>query len=216
MKCEYCNQEHDGSFGSGRFCSNKCARGYSTSKKRAEINRKISETIVNNSITNYYKNPKICCICNNTIPYKHKKRSTCSDECKEIRKKQQFVERSILGGLASAKAQQKRSKNEVDFCTKCEEYFGKENVLHNEPLFNGWDADIILLQYKLAILWNGPWHYRKVTKSHNLAQVQNRDKLKINEIKNCGYTEYIIKDTGKYNYNKVEKEFKILLQYLNA
>lgn len=209
------NKEHDGSYGSGRFCSAKCARGFSTFNKRQDINNKVSKTIVNNSIANYYKNPKYCRICNSIIPYEYRKRSTCSDNCKIISKQQQFINRSILGGLASAKMQQKRSKNEIDFCNKCEEYFGIENVLHNEPIFNGWDADIILHKYKLAILWNGPWHYRKVTKQHKLAQVQNRDRLKINEIRKCGYTEYVIKDTGRYNYNKVVKEFNALLQYLD-
>lgn len=31
MICEYCGQEHDGSYGSGRFCSSKCARFFSNS-----------------------------------------------------------------------------------------------------------------------------------------------------------------------------------------
>lgn len=30
MKCENCNKEHDGSYGSGRFCCKECARSYST------------------------------------------------------------------------------------------------------------------------------------------------------------------------------------------
>ena len=214
MKCEYCNKEHDGSYGSGRFCSVRCARVFSTSRKRQEINSKVSKTIANNSIANYYKNPKYCKICNNVIPYEYRRRLTCSDDCKALLKQQQLVNISVSGGLASAKAQQKRSKNEIAFCNKCEEYFGIENVLHNEPMFNGWDADIILPKYKLAILWNGRWHYQKITKQHSLAQVQNRDRLKINEIRKCGYTEYIIEDLGKYSYSKVEKEFNTLLQYL--
>ncbi len=215
MICETCGKEHDGSYGSGRFCCQACARSFSTSKNRKEINKKISNTIVDNSKLNYYNNPKYCKICNNIIPYEHKKRNTCSDTCKLQLKKQQYSHYSTLGGLASAKSQQKRSKNEILFCEKCEEFFGLTNVLHNEPIFNGWDADIILPQYKLAILWNGPWHYRKITKHHNLNQVKNRDNIKINEIKKCVYTEYIIKDTDKYNINKVEKEFNLLLQYLN-
>jgi len=40
--CEYCNKEHLGNFGSGRFCSNYCAKGFSTKKDRLEINKKIS------------------------------------------------------------------------------------------------------------------------------------------------------------------------------
>ena len=32
MKCEKCNKEHDGSYGSGRFCSSECSHSYSTFK----------------------------------------------------------------------------------------------------------------------------------------------------------------------------------------
>ena len=28
--CENCQKEHDGSFGSGRFCSSKCSHSFST------------------------------------------------------------------------------------------------------------------------------------------------------------------------------------------
>lgn len=107
-----------------------------------------------------------------------------------------------------------RSKNEIAFCEKCEEYFCKENVLHNEPIFNGWDADVILPQYKLAILWNGPWHYRKITLKHSVKQYQTRDRIKIHEIQNCGYIPYVIKDSGGYNMKKVNEEFTNLLKYL--
>lgn len=40
--CGTCEKEHDGSYGSGRFCSNKCARAFSTLKNRAEINKRVS------------------------------------------------------------------------------------------------------------------------------------------------------------------------------
>ena len=45
MKCENCNNDHDGSYGSGRFCCAKCARGFSTKLKRKEINVKVSEKL---------------------------------------------------------------------------------------------------------------------------------------------------------------------------
>lgn len=41
LNCEKCNKEHDGSFGSGRFCSKYCSRSFSTSLKRKEINEKV-------------------------------------------------------------------------------------------------------------------------------------------------------------------------------
>lgn len=43
--CENCNTEHIGSYGSGRFCSSKCSRSFSTKAKRTEINEKVSKTL---------------------------------------------------------------------------------------------------------------------------------------------------------------------------
>lgn len=40
--CENCDNTHDGTFASGRFCSSKCSRSFSTKHKRSEINEKIS------------------------------------------------------------------------------------------------------------------------------------------------------------------------------
>lgn len=40
--CENCGKEHDGTFTTGRFCSMKCARGFSTKIKRKDINLKVS------------------------------------------------------------------------------------------------------------------------------------------------------------------------------
>jgi hypothetical protein len=44
-KCEYCEKEHNGEYGSGRFCDYVCARGFSTKDKRSEINEKVSRTL---------------------------------------------------------------------------------------------------------------------------------------------------------------------------
>lgn len=34
MKCENCNNEHKGNYGSGRFCSKGCASSFSTKFNR--------------------------------------------------------------------------------------------------------------------------------------------------------------------------------------
>ena len=52
-KCENCNKEHDGAYGSGRFCSKLCARGFSTKKKRIEINKKVSEKLLGRKTRDY-------------------------------------------------------------------------------------------------------------------------------------------------------------------
>jgi len=43
--CEYCNEKHDGSYGSGRFCNSFCARGFSTNKNKEEWKNKIKNSI---------------------------------------------------------------------------------------------------------------------------------------------------------------------------
>ena len=45
-KCENCNNEHNGSYGSGRFCSLECAKSFSTKAKRSEINSAVSEKLL--------------------------------------------------------------------------------------------------------------------------------------------------------------------------
>ena len=107
----------------------------------------------------------------------------------------------------------RRSQNEMYFCDLCEKHFKK--VLHNEAIFNGWDADIIIEDLKIAILWNGKWHYEQITKHHSITQVQNRDKRKIKEIENAGYKPYVIKDMGKFDKLFVEQQFSIFLKENN-
>ena len=45
MICENCSVAHSGKYGSGRFCSQTCARGFSTKAKRKEINQKVSDKL---------------------------------------------------------------------------------------------------------------------------------------------------------------------------
>lgn len=206
-KCKTCHRVMTEYYGSGIYCSRSCANKRNLNNKKQKISNSIRRIDKQKSIQKYLKNPKICCICGSNIAFEHRTRKTCSNEC--------LQQALINSGKKSASILHKRSKNEIEFYTKCKEYFGEENVLHNEPMFNGWDADIILPQYKLAILWNGPWHYKQVTKTHKLKQVQNRDKIKKHEIEKAGYTCYIIKDIKRREKNKIENEFNYLLRYLN-
>lgn len=45
MICENCNNIINKIYGSGRFCSKKCARSFSTKSKRKEINEKVSKKL---------------------------------------------------------------------------------------------------------------------------------------------------------------------------
>ncbi len=119
---------------------------------------------------------------------------------------------SVKGGRKSVLSQNKRSRNEKMFADLCFSFFKK--VRFNEPIFNGWDSDVIIDDYKLAILWNGNWHYKQIGIKHSLLQVQNRDKIKIKEIIKFGYEPYIIKDLGKYNPEFVKREFEKIKDYI--
>lgn len=202
--CELCNSEHDGSIGSGRFCSLKCSRSYATKAKRNEISAKVSAKLRKPLET------KECEECGKTFIKKRKVSRFCNTSCAFI-----FVNkagRSTKAGQASAAVRILRSKNEIEFSRLCKEYF--DEVLENPKMFNGWDADIVIPNLKLAILWNGKWHYEKITKKHSLEQVQNRDRLKAKAIEECGYDLYVIKDMGKFDPEFVKKEFEIFKQLI--
>lgn len=123
MICEKCSSDHDGSYGSGRFCSEKCSRGFSTIKLRNHINyrvsKKFSERRVNNSKckrcgTEYFKSrrdnrslfcskeckkeynviPKNCCYCGSFYETKRESSLYCSVSCSGSSKRGKKYSRS--------------------------------------------------------------------------------------------------------------------------
>lgn len=73
--CENCKLEHDGKYGSGRFCTSKCARGFSSKEKRLEINKKVSLKL------SFEPYKIICKECNNEFIHKRKKQIFCNNLC---------------------------------------------------------------------------------------------------------------------------------------
>jgi len=121
----------------------------------------------------------------------------CSRSCANSRK---WSEADKLKKSISAKNSDKikqagknrRSKSEKLLYNLCNKHF---NVTHNQQIANGWDADILLHDYKIAILWNGPWHYKEMGFSnHSLKQVVNRDCKKIIEFEKLGWEVLIYED----------------------
>jgi ribosomal protein L37AE/L43A len=211
--CENCRNVMYKKFGSGRFCCRNCSNSRKQSQKsKNKISKTLKESQKNKNTNNgkklqhikeYNENPKFCKICNKQLLFENRYRKTCSKECLH----------KILhnNGMISIQIQgdSRRSKNEILFCKKCNEYF--KNVEHNKPIFDGWDADIIIHDIKLAVLWNGIWHIKQITKQHSLKQVKIRDKIKNSKILNMGYTPYIIVDIGSFNEKFVTDEFNKLL-----
>lgn len=75
MKCENCGKEHDGSYGSGRFCSKKCAKSFSSSNKSLEIKQKIGKSVSKPHL-------HICPKCNKQFWHKGTAPNTFCDNCK--------------------------------------------------------------------------------------------------------------------------------------
>lgn len=202
-----------------KYCSRACANSRvhseetlqkirESSSKEAEKHLKIHKCVVCNSeYTTRLSKSKIC----------------CSDKCYQYYKahRNEFLSKDALekiseGGRKAILSQgdSRRSKNEIYFCELCEKNF--KSVEHNIPMFNNWDADVIIHDFKIAILWNGPWHYKKIKENHSVEQVQNRDNIKINEIIKTGYIPYIIRDDGKYKPEFVREKFKEFIEYLKT
>ena len=202
-----------------RYCSPYCAhvRNISENTKKSisdklrskphKINKKQKERKQRK-----YK-VKICKECNKE--YTKGLKRFCSVECKnkfhsrpKVISEETRRKLSVAGRHSAATMNElRRSKNEILFCKMCEDKFG--NVGHNVPMFNGWDADVLLYDYKIAVHWNGKWHYVSVIeKGHStLKSIQNRDKIKHSEIDKAGWIQYNIKDMGKFNKNFVNQEF---------
>lgn len=170
------------------------------------------------AVTRYKKpvilKPKICPVCEKEFQPNYSLKKFCSRDCSNDDKRtESFREKAKKngrkGGLNSVSSQNRRSKNETYFSELCKTHFA--DVTENERFFDGWDADVIIHSKKIAILWNGAWHYKKITHKHSLEQVQNRDSIKNKIIEKYCYIPYTIKDMGKANKGFVEQEFQIFL-----
>lgn len=191
------------------FCSRSCAN---KRVRTDETKEKIRTTLLNKKVK--VEHHFICKHCGKDfIEYTNKKRVFCCRTCKS-KWAGINTNNAQKGGLASviSQNQSRRSKNEIYFAELCKSKFKK--VLTNESIFNGWDADVIIEDFKIAVLWNGNWHFKKITKRHSVLEVQNRDKIKLKEINKSGYLAYVIEDKGKHKKSFVEKEFEKFIVFL--
>jgi hypothetical protein len=94
MKCENCNIIYNIKYGSGRFCSSKCARSYSAKTNRLETNKKVSAKLkgrflslevrnkISKSLLKGKVNIVICAGCNKKLNCRPSdKRKFCSFNC---------------------------------------------------------------------------------------------------------------------------------------
>lgn len=90
MKCEKCNKEHNGTYGSGRFCEETCARSFSTSEKRDEINEKVSKKLTKSGKYGKYKRPVTYCLYCGLVA---KNGNFCSNECRHLYSYNEYIKK---------------------------------------------------------------------------------------------------------------------------
>jgi len=204
--CLHCNKPIEYKKRTNTFCDSSCGASYSNKgrKMNEKTKNKISTTLSNGYCKIYYNT---CSHCKNIFVTKRKGKKTCSTECNHMIQIATFAETCVEGGKKSAATQVRRSKKEVDLFELLNNEY---DCIHNKPIFNGWDADIIIPSLKLAILWNGPWHYTKVMKGHSYKQTLNRDLIKLSEIQKNGFGYILVKDyknkmTPDYAFNVIQE-----------
>lgn len=185
------------------FCSNRCSQlGRILSEETKE---KIKQAVKLYHLRNPYPVKfSNCIVCNKEFIVKRNRR-TCSRDCYKI----SCSNSGKTGGRVSASKMIRRSQAEIELYNLLSSNY---KCLSNQPMFNGWDADVIIPDLKLAILWNGPWHYTKIKQKHSLCQVQNRDRIKLKEIASCGYNYIIVKDFK--NKMTPSKAYNSILNYI--
>ncbi len=196
--CPKCKISHDKN---GIFCSRSCANSRTWSeidKQKKSVSAKQSSKVKNalkktQSKLRMTRVAISCMFCKKEIyvieSRKDSNKICGSKECKI----QQSINAGRKGGKASATKRCKRSKKEIELYELISLHF--KHIEHNKQIANGWDADILLYDYKIAILWNGPWHYREMGFSnHSLKQVVNRDCIKIEEFENIGWNVLVYQD----------------------
>ena len=165
------------------------------------------------------KNKRKCVFCKREFISTRKKQKLCNMECRrgyeKVKAKDGHYKRiGRIGGRISVTKQSRRSKNEKYFYDLCVEWFGQDDVKSNPKMFDGWDADIVIVSYRMAVSWNGVWHYKQICKNTTVESIQKRDSLKEKAVNECGYNNYVIKDMGSHNKKFVEEQFELFKLYL--
>lgn len=162
--CEFCNCEHTGIYGSGRFCSQKCARAFSTRGKRELINKKVSRTLkgTRKSVTRPIKE-RFCAVCGTMLPIgTPSNRRTCSGECSKTLKskvakevynqnKDKLLNNGFCGGYRKGSA---RGKSGYYKGIWCDSTYELVYLIYN--IDNG--ADIKRNTLKFSYNYNGKTH----------------------------------------------------------
>lgn len=198
MICENCGKEHDGSYGSGRFCSCKCARCFSTKANREETNKKVSQTLLKRRDLGLFKTDftvRYCSDCGKQISFKNKSGycRECVRHTDEYKRKQRISNHNAqLKLIEEGRHKGWASRNIKSYPEK---FF--ESVLNNncieyirEKKVGKYFLDFVIGKVDLEI--DGKQHKYKDRAEH--------DAIRDQYLTDCGYTVYRI------DWNEINSE----------
>jgi very-short-patch-repair endonuclease len=204
-RCIRCNSTLNYENRGNKFCNQSCSAVYNNRHRSQKTYDKQRTSLLNTIAKKpkIVKAPKekilktnICKICNETFETFGNPKS-CSKKCKSIL--------LSVAGRKSASIRITRSKDEIKLFNLCSTAY---DCIPNHIIADGWDADIVIPAQKIAILWNGPWHYKQMPhKNHSLLQVQTRDQIKTKLFESLGWRVLIFED----RYHTPETAFEQVL-----
>jgi very-short-patch-repair endonuclease len=203
--CKNCNKEHEGTYGSGRFCSKTCARGFSTKAKRKEINALVSETLKTRDLGHERKIKKICLECKKEfiVNWNDRDRIYCSNYCStrtistETRENlSKAIKQGIKNGTCKGWKSRKDKKPSYP-----EKYF--ISLFENEKI-EGWKRDYKVGRWFIDFAFENKMIALEIDGSQH-EQRKEHDKIKDDFLKKNNWQVIRIKWFNPINENNKEK-----------
>lgn len=194
MKClnKNCNKEHNGLFGSGKYCSRQCANSrILTADVKNKISKSMSIFCLDNKNPNFKKKPingnyiilnRICNYCKNN--FQSKKKKYCSEICKN----------NSLSEIMS-----KRLKNQLNRYN-----YGRGKKSYLEKSFEEW-----LNKYNIKFETEKKF-FNKETKKNYFVDFIFEDKKLIIELDGTQHLKTIQKDKERDDYIEKNYGYKII------
>ena len=205
--CENCQKEHSGAYKSGRFCSEKCARGFSTKSKRAEINQSISKKLQKEKIF------RTCGNCQKLFEVKRRKKNQkfCSNNCSLKYKWKNDNYKRKMSQMSSNLAIKRHLNRDSSFGWKSRtqitpsypesiaiNYLKSNNINFTREFKEGkYFIDLAISEKKIAIEIDG--------KQHQKIERKQADATKDSYLKTLGWKVFRIKWFNPVNEENKEK-----------
>lgn len=201
--CENCGCSHDGLYGSGRFCSAKCARSWSSMQHKAETNKKVSQTLLRRRLLNEFKTDfsiRYCSNCGKKLGFRNKSGycQHCVHSCSPVFTSAEYKEKirqSQLRLVANGTHKGWRSRNVKSYA---ERFF--ETVLNNNHI--SYERERYVGKYFLDFVI-GDIDLEIDGKQHQYADRKQSDQVRDEYLRSQGFFVYRIKwneinsDVGK-------------------